>query len=198
MSLPTQLTIQFEEPVACGTIIGSADAVNAAAPRVFPGPALPDGDRRSEAQRSVDALMSSALRYRRSAEYGRLLQFIRGFRDYAPFNGLLVDVQKPGSTVVAPASRWIRDHSRVLRSGAQPLVILQPFGPVMFVFDVSDTEPLKDAPALPRAVTHPFDVSGGTPPAGIERAISRTVTNAVRDGVRNCDVPFGAQLAGRI
>lgn len=38
-------------------------------------------------------------------------------------------------------------------------MILQPMGPVMFVFDVSETEPLPGAPCLPREVIAPFEVT---------------------------------------
>jgi len=109
-----------------------------------------------------------------------------------------VHVQKPGSAFVAPPHRWRTEYGRVVRTGAQPLAILQPFGPVMFVFDVADTEPLPGAPALPPEVTDPFNVVGGVPPATVDRAIELTVANAVRDGVRTTDMPTGSQLAGQI
>ncbi|HEU5035135.1 MAG TPA: hypothetical protein VFT62_10320 [Mycobacteriales bacterium] len=153
---------------------------------------------RSEAQQSIDALVSAAVRYRASTEYRRLLEFIRAFRSYSPFNGLLVDIQRPGSTFVAPAHRWHRQYGRTLRSDARPLAILQPFAPVMFVFDVADTEATQDAPPLPPEVTDPFTVVATPSTAEVERAIDRTLTNAIRDGVRAGDVGFGSQLAGRI
>jgi hypothetical protein len=50
--------------------------------------------------------------------------------------------------------------------GARPYVILQPFGPVLFVYDLSDTEPRseekEESPKqeLPKKVTDPFAVEG--------------------------------------
>jgi hypothetical protein len=38
------------------------------------------------------------------------------------------------------------ESGRRIKVGGRPLVILQPRGPVMFVFDVSDTEPEENAP----------------------------------------------------
>lgn len=150
------------------------------------------------AERLLNELVVDTLRYRQSKEYSRLLRFTRSFRAYKPFNALLVDVQKPGSTFVAPAGRWRDRYHRRLSVDAQPLVILQPFGPVMFVFDVVDTEPLPDAPPLPLEVTDPFAVMTPTAPQAVESALERLVEDAKRDGVRVVDVPFGDQLAGRI
>jgi hypothetical protein len=45
-----------------------------------------------------------------------------------------------------------------VKPNANPLIILQPMGPVMFVFDVSDTEPLQGAKSLPLRVTDPFRI----------------------------------------
>ncbi len=64
----------------------------------------------------------------------------------------------------------------------------------MFVFDVSDTEPLPDAPALPKEVTSPFEVRGGT----VGSKLERTIENAKRDGVRVSLRSAGSQSAGQI
>ena len=41
---------------------------------------------------------------------------------------------------MAPALRWLHDYGRTIRPAARSLAILQPIGPVTFVFDVSHTE----------------------------------------------------------
>lgn len=129
-------------------------------------------------------------RYRSSADYLAFLDFAVKFRTYAPFNALLVHIQKPGANFIAPASRWLRDYDRELKPAAQPLVILQPGGPVMFVFDVSDTH---GAP-LPKKVEDPFVVRG----LKIGRELDRTISNAQRDGVRVSYLRQGSQRAGCI
>jgi hypothetical protein len=78
------------------------------------------------------------------------------------------------------------------------LIILQPFGPVMFVHDVQDVEPLPGAPALPPEVTDPFSVLTTTPAAVVEASTQRLIANCVRDGVEVVRPRFGSQLAGRI
>ena len=116
---------------------------------------------RDAARQSLDELFTLARRYKSSKTYKELLDFIAKFRFYAPFNAMLVHIQKPGAKYVAPPHRWLADYRRRIKPEAQPLVILQPMGPVMFVFDVSDTEPEKGAPPLPPDVEHPFDVPPG-------------------------------------
>jgi hypothetical protein len=64
----------------------------------------------------------------------------------------------------------------------------------MFVFDVSDTEGERDAPALPRDVTHPFEARSGNVGAELEA----TIENAKRDGIRVIKHSAGSQSAGSI
>ena len=96
-----------------------------------------DGDERAATadQRShhaIDELVRDARRFHSSQEYRDLLKFIRGFRDYSPFNATVVRIQSLGATYVAPGDRWLSDYDRVIAPGARPLMILQPRGPVMF------------------------------------------------------------------
>jgi hypothetical protein len=67
-------------------------------------------------------------------------------------------------------------------------------GPVLFVFDVTDTEPLPDALPLPAWVEHPFDVLDGE----VGRELEQTIENAKRDGVNVSDRAHGSQRAGSI
>jgi hypothetical protein len=107
---------------------------------------------------------------------------------------MLIHMQMPGARFVAPPHRWLRDHCRRIKPGIRPLVILQPMGPVMFVFDVSDTEAMADAPPLPREVIEPFAVRKGHVGGRLELVIE----NAKRDGVRTITADEGSQSAGSI
>jgi hypothetical protein len=53
-------------------------------------------------------------------------------------------------------------------------------GPVMFVFDVSDTQPGPNARPLPGEVLAPFEVRGGH----VTDELHKTIENVKRDGVR--------------
>lgn len=141
-------------------------------------------------KRALDELFTMTSAYRSSASYADLLRFVARFRFYSPFNAMLVHIQKPGSRFIASPRRWQRDYGRRIKPGGQLLVILQPMGPVMFVFDVSDTE----GRPLPEKVENPFEVRGGK----IGRQIDKTITNAVRDCIRITQIRLGSQLAGSI
>ncbi len=175
----------------CGTQLGELAA---------PAPEAAPSSGRDEARRSIDALVSASLRYSRSKQYLELLAFIRRFHWYAPLNALLIHVQRPGAQFVAPAVRWYERYGRKVLPEAQALLILQPFGPVMFVYDVGQTRPVEDeyVPTLPLQVTDPFHVRGSAPAADIAEVTRRTLTNAVRDGVRVVSGQHGSQSAGWI
>jgi hypothetical protein len=161
---------------------------------LFDGPPPAAAWDRNVARHALDDLFSLARQYRSSQAYLELLQFVGRFRFYAPFNAMLVHIQKPGATYVAPPHRWLRDHCRRIKVGANPLVILQPMGPVMFVFDVADTEPEEGAPPLPPEVAQPFEVRGGR----VKGELSQTIENAKRDGVEVIRREAGSQSAGMI
>ena len=149
------------------------------------------------AKNAVDELLTLTSQYRLSNAYHELLKFMVRFPWYSPFNAMLVNVQMPGATFVASPSRWLERYKRRVKAGAQPLVILQPRGPVMFVFDVSDTEPEEGAPELPPEVLSPFGTGRqrSTTASGL---LNQLVQNAVRDGVRVGWSRRGSQGAGSI
>src|SRR5262245_47182386 len=129
---------------------------------LFPEEVPPASDwERDITSHAIDELFALARQYRLSWEYHTLLRFIGRFRFYAPFNAMLVHLQMPGAKYVATPSGWLRNYGRRIKADARPLVILRPMGPVMFVFDVSDTEAGEGAGSLPREVEHPFEVRGG-------------------------------------
>lgn len=146
------------------------------------------------AKRALDELFTLTFQYKSIKAYHELLQFVSRFRFYSPFNAMLVHVQMPGSKFVAPPHRWLRDYKRRIKPGARPLVILQPMGPVMFVFDVSDTAPMEDAPPLPSEVENPFEGRKGHVGDGLELIIE----NSKRDSLRITKSHEGSQSAGSI
>jgi len=145
-------------------------------------------------KRALDELFKLTYSYKSSKSYYELVKFVTRFWFYSPYNAMLINVQMPGAKFVAPPNRWLRIYGRRIKSGARPIVILQPMGPVMFVFDVSDTEPTKKARPLPPEVENPFEVKNGFIGPGLERIIE----NAKRDGVRIIYKDQGSQAAGLI
>src|SRR6202051_4783650 len=146
------------------------------------------------ARTALDELFTLARKYNSSDAYLELMRFVGRFRFYSPFNAMLIYVQMPGAHFVCTALRWLREYRREIKISARPIVILQPMGPILFVFDVSDTTALRRAPSLPRQVEDPFQVRHGK----IGRQLTRTIDNAKRDGVRVFERADGSQLAGSI
>ena len=95
----------------------------------------------TEAARSLlDQLLEDSRLYTQSKDYQELLDFVIRLRNFAPFNAMLLQVQKPGLSYAASARDWRERFGRSPKEGARPLLILWPFGPVALVYDVQDTE----------------------------------------------------------
>ncbi|NEU96949.1 hypothetical protein [Bradyrhizobium uaiense] len=146
------------------------------------------------ARTALDELFTLAGKYNSSDAYFELMRFVGRFRFYSPFNAMLIYTQMPGAHFVCTAGRWRKDYRREIKIGARPIVILQPMGPVLFVFDVSDTTPLPTAPSLPPQVEDPFQVRNGQ----IGGQLMLTIDNAKRDGIRVSERADGSQQAGSI
>lgn len=93
-------------------------------------------------EEDVNDLFYRVFEYRNSAKFRKLLNFCVHFRRLSPFNAMLLAVQRPGCEFALTANRWSRNYGRVPKSDARPLIIIRPFGPVEYLFDVADTEPL--------------------------------------------------------
>src|ERR1039458_5077229 len=88
----------------------------------------------TEAARSLlDQLLTDSRLYTKSKDYQDLLDFVVRLRNFAPFNAMLLQVQKPGLSYAASAHDWRERFGRTPQEGARPLLILWPFGPVALV-----------------------------------------------------------------
>ncbi len=137
----------------------------------------------------LDQLLADSRLYTRSKHYQQLLDFVVRMRNFAPFNAMLLQVQKPGLRYAASARDWQVRFGRQPVEGARPLLILWPFGPVALVYDVMDTEGRE----LPRDVF--------TFPAEGDMTAERLASLASRVSRKNVEcrwVDQGDQNAGRI
>jgi hypothetical protein len=130
-----------------------------------PDPADPDFD---DTRSLLDQLLSDAQLYRRSDDFKALMQFVSRLRNFAPFNAMLLQIQKPGMLYAATARDWQKRFKRTPKPDARPLLILRPFGPVDLVYDVQDTE----GQELPKDV-NAFWSSGPVLPADFSKFVSR-------------------------
>jgi len=98
-------------------------------------------DRTDEtSQALIDQLISATQLYHSSNARQELLKFTVRFRAFAPFNAMLLHIQKPGLTHAATAEDWKKRFNRKPKSTARPLLILRTMGPIDFVWDIQDTE----------------------------------------------------------
>lgn len=145
---------------------------------------------KTAAPAELDKLFTEVGTYRSTKEYGELLQFIRRFRRYAPYNAMLLHVQKPGTQYVASASDWELRFNRRPKPGARPLVILRPFGPVTFVYELNDTE----GDPLPQEIEDPFLASGEITDAKVDQFIE----HAYYEGFGILMENYGTDYAGQV
>ncbi|MCP5408351.1 MAG: ImmA/IrrE family metallo-endopeptidase [Chromatiaceae bacterium] len=103
-------------------------------------PVQPDMFEQEVARSMLDQLLEDSRLYTTSQGYRELLDFVVRLRHFAPFNAMLLQVQKPGISYAASAHDWLVRFKRQPKEGARPLLILWPFGPVALVYDVLDTE----------------------------------------------------------
>ncbi len=116
----------------------------------------------------LDQLLRDAKLYRTSTAYKDLLDFAARMPHLAPYNAMLLQIQKPGLSHAAHATEWHRLFGRTIKENARPLLILFPFGPVSLVYDILDTE----GPDLP-VDAFSFVARGPIDALAINKAVKR-------------------------
>ena len=108
---------------------------------------------------------------------------------------MLLHVQNPGIQYALRAYTWEREYRRRVKPAARPYVVLRTMGPISFVFDLSDTQPidLKDD-RVPEIVSNPFP-SKGQPPFG---ALKNLVEACLKLGIEVEERDFATGLAGKV
>jgi hypothetical protein len=137
----------------------------------------------------LDQLFADSHLYRTSGDYKALLDFVVRLRGFAPFNAMLLQLQKPGLSYAASASDWRDRFGREVREAARPLLILWPFGPVSLVYDVMDT----DGKSLPQDVQSFFACG----PVN-EELIARICARLMKAGIECHRIDAGDRNAGSI
>lgn len=143
----------------------------------------------ADARALLDQLFEDSRLYHSSQDYLDLLNFVVRMRNFAPFNAMLLQIQKPGLRFAASAKDWRERFGREKCEKARPLLILWPFGPVGLVYDVMDTT----GAVLPEDVSA-FPASGPITSAQIAE-IAEQLTHA---GIECLSHDAGDQRAGSI
>ena len=150
---------------------------------------LPDPAEIDNARSVLDQLLESSRLYTKSKDYKDLLDHVVKLRPFAPFNAMLLQIQKPGLSYAATAADWWNRFGRKPKEGVRPLLILWPFGPVALVYDQLDTE----GKQLPEDA-FAFPVLGDLPNSAIVLFIGRLEHVCIH--VQDCDA--GDRRAGYI
>lgn len=145
----------------------------------------------------ITKLYRDVLDYRNGVKFKKMLDFCVRFRKLSVFNCALLQTQRPGCQFALTATQWRRRYRRVVKTDACPLVVIRPFGPVGFVFDVGDTVPLNGEPdVVPKDITRDFDIEASkTVPA---RLFSRVKANLPFWGVKYGEMSTGRSYYGKI
>lgn len=128
-------------------------------------------DKRQTIEEEIADLFKDVLEYRNSEKFKELLQFCVKLNTLGSYNAMLVKMQCPEARYVLPRKRWA-EYNRQLKPNARPLMILAPFGPVSFVFDISVTEPMEGKPLCDEEffeeLSDPFRARGKVKPLDLE------------------------------
>lgn len=98
-----------------------------------------DFKEKREINTGIDLLVAKSKAYRHSKEFKEMIDFIGKFRDYSPYNNMLVKVQNPSCGFYATEKDWRERFGRTIMDDARPMLILAPMHPVMLVYDLDST-----------------------------------------------------------
>lgn len=88
---------------------------------------------------AIDQFFAQAMQARGPSAFDEFLAFMVRFNSLSIYNSMLVMVQRPGASAVGSRAHWER-YGRWVKPDAIPIIVLHPFGPVRFVFEIGDTE----------------------------------------------------------
>ncbi len=87
----------------------------------------------------IDELIKLTEEYRNSDKFREMVVYIGNLPYLAPYNAMLVNLQKPGTQIAFSIKRW-KKYNRRPKVNATPLIVLVPFGPIQVLYDYENTE----------------------------------------------------------
>ena len=131
-----------------------------------------EGAAEEEVISTIDALLRQSAVYRTTEAFREMIAFMARFRNYSPYNNMLVRLQNPSCGFFATARDWRDKHGRSLVKDARPMLILAPMHPVLLVYDLDQT----NGPPLPQKLLEFARFEGRFE----QRWLSNLVENAAR------------------
>ena len=136
----------------------------------------------------IDELLRRSKCYRSGAAFRDMVGFMARFREYKPYNNMLVRLQDPACGFFATEVNWHEKFKRWLSEDARPLLILAPRHPVLLVYALDQT----DGPPLPRQLLEFTRFEGRWDPA----VLRQMLVNAEGLRIRVEFKPLSSTLAG--
>lgn len=123
-----------------------------------------DEEKRDKDISSIDRLFRDVKRYRKCSEFKKKLDFYASFPYLGVYNAALVEQQRPGARFVLTSKKWVEKFNRKIKPNARPVIILMPFYPVEFLFDITDTKQIDnkrkvDENVIIEQIIHQFKAS---------------------------------------
>jgi hypothetical protein len=120
-----------------------------------------------EAEKQVRQLVKQALETPTPDQFTAYFDFTFRFRRLSLWNARMAHIQRPGAIAIASEAEWISVDRYVLPD-AVPIIILWPFSPIRFVYELDDT-----GPAFAReAIGDPFATAGTFQDAMLGRLVA--------------------------
>lgn len=139
---------------------------------------------------SIDELFIRSRKIKNSKQYLELLDFVKKFRRYSPYNNFLIFLQNPSCSYYATSVDWYLKFERNVKEESRPMLILAPMTPVLLVYDLDDTEGKK----MPDLLNEPYKVKGT-----ISDSLLSTLMNSCKlKGIIIKLVSFGSLQGGSI
>lgn len=143
-----------------------------------------NGDRES-----ITSLYRDVLNYRNGIKFTAMLDFCARFRKLSVFNCALLATQRPGCRFALTPYQWGKQYHRVVKTDARPLVIIRPFGPVGFVFELGDTVPMRGFPdEVPQDITRDYV---------LKKEVPFELYRTARDNLAYWGVKYDEMLTGK-
>ncbi len=93
----------------------------------------------------LDSLFSGVKGYRSSTNFRAMMEFCQRIKVLAPYNAMLAYIQRPGAKYLLNEGKWKKLFGRGVKPDSRPILVLIPFGPLEYLFDVDDTYALPDS-----------------------------------------------------
>jgi hypothetical protein len=106
-----------------------------------------DQHSRDDRHAQVRQLIKQAIESPTPEGFADFLDFTNKFRRLAVWNARMAHIQRPGASIIATEYEWKRVGRYVLPD-AVPIIILWPFSPIRFVYELADTGPTIDRESI--------------------------------------------------